>query len=85
MKAFNNINFRHLGELARPEHADARTSLVIAGDDDSAKAEVREFLDAIGYGTIDAGPLAQGWRFDNGPGHLATEQEIKDALDADSR
>ncbi|CAB0536192.1 hypothetical protein AY547_08095 [Corynebacterium diphtheriae bv. gravis] len=43
VKAFNNINFRHLGELARPEHADARTSLVIAGDDDSAKAEVRNF------------------------------------------
>ncbi|MBG9327671.1 NAD(P)-binding domain-containing protein [Corynebacterium belfantii] len=107
VKAFNNINFRHLGELARPEHADARTSLVIAGGDDSAKAEVREFLNAIGYGTIDAGPLAQGWRFDNGqpaygrpyipqgaqptsifdmgPGHLATEQEIKDALDAASR
>ncbi|AEX43350.1 hypothetical protein CDHC01_0284 [Corynebacterium diphtheriae HC01] len=36
VKAFNNINFRHLGELARLEHADARTSLVIAGDDDSA-------------------------------------------------
>ncbi|CAB0488839.1 hypothetical protein ACQXZZ_09715 [Corynebacterium diphtheriae] len=36
VKAFNNINFRHLGELARPEHADARASLVIAGDDDSA-------------------------------------------------
>ncbi|CAB0785820.1 hypothetical protein FRC0261_00201 [Corynebacterium diphtheriae] len=36
VKAFNNINFRHLGELARLEHADARASLVIAGDDDSA-------------------------------------------------
>ncbi|CAB0831688.1 hypothetical protein FRC0337_00233 [Corynebacterium diphtheriae] len=36
VKAFSNINFSHLGELARPEHADARTSLVIAGDDDSA-------------------------------------------------
>lgn len=66
VKAFNNINFRHLGELARPEDAQERTSLVIAGDDETAKATVREFLNTIGYGTIDAGPLAEGWRYDNG-------------------
>ncbi len=24
------------------------------------------FLDSIGYGTVDAGPLAEGWRYDSG-------------------
>ena len=66
VKAFNNINFRHLGELARPAEKGDRTSLLIAGDDDAAKAEVRDFLDAIGYGAIDTGALAEGWHFDNG-------------------
>ncbi|AWT27125.1 hypothetical protein Csp1_23750 [Corynebacterium provencense] len=66
VKAFNNINFAHLGELARPHGAADRTSLIIAGDDDDAKAEVSRFLDSIGYGTVDAGVLSEGWRFDNG-------------------
>lgn len=60
VKTFNNINFRHLGELARPADANERTSLVIAGNDESAKDEVRRFLDSIGYGTVDAGPLSEG-------------------------
>lgn len=66
VKGFNNINFAHLGELARPTGDAARTSLVIAGDDDAAKQDVASFLDSLGYGTLDAGVLAEGWRFDNG-------------------
>lgn len=66
VKAFNNINFRHLGLLARPAGDPDRTPLVIAGDDAAAKARVSEFLDSIGYDTLDAGALSEGWRFDNG-------------------
>jgi predicted dinucleotide-binding enzyme len=63
VKAFNNIHFRHLLTLARPAGADDRSALAIAGDDESAKAAVTTFLDAIGYDVVDAGPLAEGWRF----------------------
>ncbi|MDN5723387.1 MAG: NAD(P)-binding domain-containing protein [Corynebacterium sp.] len=66
VKAFNNINFAHLGLLARPADSPERTSLVIAGDDEDAKAEVTSFLDSLGYNTLDAGPLSEGRRFDNG-------------------
>lgn len=66
VKAFNNINFRHLGLLARPAGDPERTPLVIAGDSQEAKAQVSAFLDSIGYDTLDAGELANGWRFDNG-------------------
>jgi predicted dinucleotide-binding enzyme len=66
VKAFNNINFVHLGRLARPAGSPERTSLVIAGDDADAKAQVADFLDSIGYGALDAGPLAEGRRYDNG-------------------
>jgi 8-hydroxy-5-deazaflavin:NADPH oxidoreductase len=66
VKAFNNIFFRHLLSLARPPGAADRTFLPIAGDDENAKAEVTAFLDAIGYGTVDAGPLRESWRQEPG-------------------
>ncbi|WP_345713395.1 NADPH-dependent F420 reductase [Kineococcus glutinatus] len=64
VKVFNNINFAHLGELARPGGHPERSPLAVAGDDDSAKQDVAGFLDSIGYDTLDVGPLAEGWRFE---------------------
>jgi 8-hydroxy-5-deazaflavin:NADPH oxidoreductase len=61
VKVFNNIFFRHLLNLARPAGAD-RSYLPIAGDSAAAKGAVTEFLDSIGYGAIDSGLLADGWR-----------------------
>ncbi len=63
VKAFNNIYFESLLSLARPAGAPDRTSLAIAGDDDGAKATVTSFLDSLGYDVVDAGPLAEGWRY----------------------
>ena len=62
VKVFNNIFYKHLQNLARPAGAADRTYLPIAGDDAEAKLSVVEFLDSIGYGADDAGPLADGWR-----------------------
>jgi 8-hydroxy-5-deazaflavin:NADPH oxidoreductase len=66
VKCFNTIFFRHLQALARPAGSADRTALPIAGDDPQAKAAVTEFLDAIGYDAVDAGPLAEGRRFQPG-------------------
>ena len=63
VKGFNNIVAAHLGELARPAGAADRSALAIAGDDADAKATVTTLLDSFGYDTVDAGPLAEGWRF----------------------
>ena len=63
VKVFNNIYFGHLGSLARPRGAADRSVLAIAGDDADAKATVTGFLDEIGYDAVDAGPLAEGWRY----------------------
>jgi len=62
VKAFNNIFFKHLASLSRPPGAADRSYLPIAGDDAGAKAAVTAFLDSIGYGAVDAGPLADSWR-----------------------
>ena len=37
--------------------------IAIAGDDESAKRTVAEFLDSIGYDAYDVGPLSEGWRY----------------------
>ena len=66
VKACNNIYFGHLGSLARPAGSPERTALPISGDDAEAKATVAEFLDAIGYDTVDQGPLAESWRCEPG-------------------
>jgi 8-hydroxy-5-deazaflavin:NADPH oxidoreductase len=64
VKAFNNIQFSHLGSLQRPHGDPGRSVLAIAGDDADAKAAVSVFLDSLGYDALDAGPLAESWRFE---------------------
>jgi hypothetical protein len=47
-----------------------RRALPIAGDDAAARQQVATFLDEIGYDAVDAGPLAESWRFERGmPGY----------------
>jgi hypothetical protein len=94
VKVFNNIFFKHLLNLARPAGAADRSYLPVAGDSAAAKAAVTEFLDSIGYGAVDAGALADGWRqqpgtpaygppygsFDNEKGTPASAEAIRAAL-----
>ena len=63
VKVFNNIYSGHLAILGRPTGESDRSALPIAGDSADAKAAVTAFLDAIGYDVVDAGPLAEGWRY----------------------
>ena len=66
VKAFNNIFFKHLASLSRAPGSPDRTALPVAGDHADAKAAVTRYLDSIGYDTVDAGPLAEGWRMQPG-------------------
>jgi predicted dinucleotide-binding enzyme len=63
VKAFNNINFVMLRELARPAGDPERSVLAIAGDDAVAKKSVAELVDDLGYDAYDVGPLSEGWRY----------------------
>ena len=62
VKAFNNIAYVHLSQLARATGATDRSALPIAGDDPAPKAEVTALLDTLGYDAVDAGTLADSWR-----------------------
>ena len=63
VKAFNHIYFEDLASQGQPAGTPGRRALAIAGDDADAKATVTALLDSLGYDTVDAGPLAEGWRF----------------------
>ena len=64
VKVFNNIMAGHIPALARPTGAGDRSALPIAGDDAAAKAEAATIIDRLGYDTVDAGTLAESWRFE---------------------
>jgi 8-hydroxy-5-deazaflavin:NADPH oxidoreductase len=104
VKVFNNIFFKHLQHLARPASTGSpstgdRTYLPIASDSAEAKLSVVDFLDAIGYGAVDGGPLIDGWRqqpgtpvygapygaFENEKGTPADAAVIRAALAAATR
>ena len=63
VKGFNNIVSTHLGGLSRAAGSPDRSALPIAGDDADAKTTVTALFDSLGYDTVDAGPLAESWRF----------------------
>jgi predicted dinucleotide-binding enzyme len=80
VKAFNHIYASQLTTDGKPRGAQDRRALVIAGDDEQAKARVSELLDQFGFDTVDAGPLAEGWRIQRdtpgyGPRRTASELE----------
>ncbi|NAZ76080.1 NAD(P)-binding domain-containing protein [Kineococcus sp. T13] len=64
VKVFNNVLAHHVPQLARPTGAADRSALPLAGDDAPAKAAVAALVDRLGYDTVDAGPLADSWRFE---------------------
>lgn len=64
VKAFNAVKMTDLEVDGRPAGAADRKALPLAGDDAEGKAVVAELYEAFGFDTVDAGPLAEGWRFE---------------------
>jgi len=83
VKAFNTIYFEHLATQGLPPGAPGRRALPIAGDDAAAKHAVASLIDELGFDVVDAGPLAEGRRFQPGtPAYNVrlTADELRAAL-----
>ena len=83
VKAFNHIGAADLTGHATPAGTPDRRALVVAGDDDAAKAVVADLIDEFGFDVVDAGPLAEGWRIQRdtpGYGPRFTAEELRAKL-----
>jgi predicted dinucleotide-binding enzyme len=66
VKAFNAVRMVDLETDGRPAGSPERRALPIAGDDIEGKAIAAELVEAFGFDVVDAGGLAEGWRFERG-------------------
>jgi hypothetical protein len=83
VKAFNHIPAAAITEQGQPAGTEGRRALVAASDFPEATALVTELYDAIGFDTVDAGPLADSWRIERDrPGYVVrlTADELRVAL-----
>ncbi|MGW7695016.1 NADPH-dependent F420 reductase [Streptomyces asiaticus] len=62
VKALHNCGPKQMLEMFRPAGADDRTALPLHGDDATAKKEVADLLDVLGFDAVDLGTLAESWR-----------------------
>lgn len=88
VKAFNHIYAAELTTDGKPNGTKDRRGLVIAGNDEEAKATVADLLDRFGFDAVDAGPLREGWRIQRdtpGYGPRRTAEELRRDLAAAKR
>lgn len=66
VKAFNAIMAPDVLFAGHMSATHEKRALPIAGDDQLAKDIVRHFIEGLGFDVVDAGPLAESWRFEEG-------------------
>lgn len=85
-KALNTMDYVQLESLAAAPQA-VHTAVPVAGDDPTSVTLVSELVRTLGFEPLDAGPLAQTWRFQPGtPLHVQAylryrEDATDDALE----
>ncbi len=77
VKAFNHIYSVHLTDKRTPTGTEHRRALAIAGDDAAAKAWVADYIDTIGFDTLDLGALSEGWRIQRDTPGYGPEYDVE--------
>lgn len=87
-KAFNAIPMTQLESDGLPGGTPDRRALPLAGDDAAGRRIAAELYEAFGFDVVDAGPLAEGWRFERGmPTYCVrmTKHELQETLSTAQR
>jgi len=66
VKAFNAIMAPDVLTAGHMQATDEKRALPIAGDDPLSKETVRSLIEGLGFDVVDAGPLSESWRFEEG-------------------
>lgn len=88
VKAFNAILAKDIVKDAKPNERVNRRALPLAGDDAAAKQTVSKLIEQCGYDYVDAGNLANGWRFERAkPAYCIplNREQLLQALDSADR
>ncbi|EHA15888.1 NADPH-dependent F420 reductase [Halomonas sp. HAL1] len=88
VKAFNAILASDLEKGGQTLPSGNRRALPIAGDDDAAKESVARLVRQFGFDVVDAGSLAESWRFERAkPAYCIPfdRQGLRQALDEAQR
>lgn len=88
VKTLNAIRMVDFEMAGLPAGHPDRGALAIAGDDQHAKAKVSALLDDFGFDAVDAGALAEGWRFERDRpvyGGFFSKQKLAEMLTATVR
>jgi predicted dinucleotide-binding enzyme len=62
VKAFNSMRWDHLRDFGRTGGSLTRYGMPVSGDDPTAKREVEDLVEQLGFAPVDAGDLAHGGR-----------------------
>jgi len=87
-KAFNAIPMTQLESDGLPQGVANRRAQPLAGDDIEGKRIATTLYDAFGFDVVDAGALAEGWRFERGmPAYCVrmTKRELEETLSVSQR
>jgi predicted dinucleotide-binding enzyme len=63
VKTLNHVAYNEIEEHSLPPAHPQRRAIALAGDDDAAKKQAEQFIDTIGFDTIDLGDLQEGSKF----------------------
>jgi len=83
VKAWNAVLSHTLAHNGKPEGAEGRIAVPVAGDDPAGKALTSQLVSATGFDPVDAGSLSESWRQQPGNPAYCTElsaQALKLAL-----
>lgn len=63
VKTLNHVAYNEIEEHSLPATDSRRRGISLAGDNDDAKRQVEQFIDALGFDPVDAGDLRHGRQF----------------------
>jgi len=78
VKVFNNIGAKQIPTDGTPPGTANRRALPIAGNDADAKQAVTEFVNELGFDTVDVGDLSDSWRYERDTPAYVVRSNVKE-------